>query len=97
MEMHFLIAKYFQKDSNLASAGQIFERWRLANKQYSRSAHSTVLAIRATMSDDMTGRTDDEIMETLYNEDDSLSDFLYAGFLWRQSMSGFTFPSTITS
>jgi hypothetical protein len=75
-EIHFLIAKYLQKDSNLASASQISECWRLAKEQYSCSTCSTVRAIPAKMPQDMTGRTDYEIMETLYNEDDALSGFL---------------------
>jgi hypothetical protein len=69
--MHFLIVNYLQKDVNMESSGQISERWRLANEQYSRSAHSMVRSIRTMMSED----TDDEIMEKLYNEDDALSDF----------------------
>jgi hypothetical protein len=30
----------------------------------------------AMMPEDMAGRTDDELMETFYNEDDALLDFL---------------------
>jgi hypothetical protein len=76
MAMHFLIVKYLQKYANLESAGQISECWRLANEQYSWSTHSTVRAIRDVMPEDMAVRTDDETMETLYNEDDALSDFI---------------------
>jgi hypothetical protein len=35
MAKHLIIAKYFQKDANMESAGQILECWRLANEQYS--------------------------------------------------------------
>jgi hypothetical protein len=76
MAMYFLIAKYMQKDTNMTSASQIYERWRLANEQHSRSARSTVPAIRAMIPEDMADRTDDKSMEKLYNEDDALSDFL---------------------
>jgi hypothetical protein len=80
MAMHFLIVNYLQKYANMESAGQISERWRLTNKQYSQSARSTAGAIRSTMPKDMAGRTDDEIMEKLYNEDDALSDFSLSKF-----------------
>jgi hypothetical protein len=76
MAMHFLIAKYLQKYANMTSAGHISERWRLTNEQYSRSARSNVRSIRDMMPEDMSGRTNGEIMEELYNEDDALSDFL---------------------
>jgi hypothetical protein len=76
MAMHFLIAKYLQKDATMTSASQISERWRLTNEQHSRSTPSMVRAIRTTMHEDMADRTDDDIMEKLYNEDDALSDFL---------------------
>jgi hypothetical protein len=76
MAVHLLIVNYLQKDANMESAGQILERWRLTNENYSRSTRSTVRVIRAMMSEDMAGRTDYEIMEKLYNEDDALSDFL---------------------
>jgi hypothetical protein len=76
MTMHFLFAKYLQKDANMTSASHISERWRFANAQHSCSACSTVSAIRDIMPEDMTDCIDDEIMEKLYNEDDALSDFL---------------------
>jgi hypothetical protein len=76
MEMHFLITKYLRKNANMESAGQISERWCLTNKQNSRYARSTVRTIIAMMPEDMTGRTNDKIMEKLYTEDDALSDFL---------------------
>jgi hypothetical protein len=76
MAMQFLIVGYFQKDANMTPAAQISERWRLDNEKYSQSAHSMVRVIRAIMPDHMAGRTDDEIMEKLYHEDDALSDFL---------------------
>jgi hypothetical protein len=75
---------------------QISERWRLAGEKYLHSAHSTVPVIRGIMPEDMAGRTDDDIMERLYNEDDALLDFLQAGFLWLQKMIGFISPSTRT-
>jgi hypothetical protein len=62
MEMNLLIAKYLQKDTNMESAGQILERWRLVNEQYSWSARSTVHAIRVIMPKYMTGHTDEEIV-----------------------------------
>jgi hypothetical protein len=96
MAIHFLIAKYLQKDSNLASASQISECWRLTNGQYFHSSRFIVHAIRAMMPQDMAGRTDDDFIETLYYEDDALSDFL-ATFMWSQKTSGFAFPSTKTS
>jgi hypothetical protein len=49
MAMYFLIVKYLQKDANMTSASQISEFWRLANKQHSLSARSTVRAIRDVM------------------------------------------------
>jgi hypothetical protein len=76
MPIHFIIVKYLQKDANLASASQTSERWRLTNKQYSHYQRSTVHAIWDMMPQDIAGCTDDEIMETFYNEDDALSDFL---------------------
>jgi hypothetical protein len=82
MVMHFLIAKYLQKDANMTFASQILERWRLTNEQHSRSPRFTVRVMRAMMPEDMADHTDEEIMEKLYNEDDALWDFLLAGFLW---------------
>jgi hypothetical protein len=60
--MNVLIAKYLQQYTNLASAGQISERWCLTNEQYSWYARSTVRVIRAMLPDDMAGCTDDEII-----------------------------------
>jgi hypothetical protein len=77
MAMHFLIANYLQKDANMTSASQISEHWRLANEQYSRSARSTVRAIRDMTPEDMAGCTDDDNTEKLCNEDDVLSDLLF--------------------
>jgi hypothetical protein len=74
--MHFLLAKYFQKYVNMTSAAHITKRWSLTNEKYSQSARSTVHVIRSILSEDMAGRTDDEIIEKLYTEDDALSDFL---------------------
>jgi hypothetical protein len=76
MEMHFLIAKYLQKNTNMTSAAQISERLRLANEKYSRFACSTVRVIRAVLSEDMADRTDDEIMEKKFNEGDAILHFI---------------------
>jgi hypothetical protein len=73
--MHFLIAKYFLDDKNNASATQISERWRLAHEQYYRSAPATARALRTLMPEDWGTQTDEEIMETLYDEDQAISDF----------------------
>jgi hypothetical protein len=73
--MHFLIAKYLRDDKNNATATQISEHWRLAHEQYSRSAPATVRALRNLMPADWVTQTDEEIMETLYNEDEAISDF----------------------
>jgi hypothetical protein len=62
-------------DKNNASTKQISERWRLAHEQYSRSAPATVLALRTLMSADWGTQTNAEIMETLYDEDEAISDF----------------------
>jgi hypothetical protein len=78
--MHFLVAKYLQKDANMTSAAQISKLWRLANEKYSQSSHSTVRTTRAIIPFDMASRTDEEIMEKLYTEDGAPSDFLLAGF-----------------
>jgi hypothetical protein len=37
LAMHFLLAKYLQKDANLTSSSLVSERWRIANEQNSRS------------------------------------------------------------
>jgi hypothetical protein len=73
--MHFLIAKYLRDDKNNASATHILERWRLAHNQYSRSAPATVRALRTLIPADWETQTDEEIMETLYDEDEAISDF----------------------
>jgi hypothetical protein len=73
--MYFLIAKYLRDDKNNATATHITERWRLAHEQYSRSAPATVRALRTLMPADWGTQTDEEIMETLYDEDEAVSDF----------------------
>jgi hypothetical protein len=73
--MHFLIAKYLRDDKNNASATQISERWRLAHEQYSYSAPATVRALRTIMPEDWGNQTDAEIIDTLYDEDEAISDF----------------------
>jgi hypothetical protein len=73
--MHFLITKYLRDDKNNASATQISERWHLAHEQYSRSAPATVRALQTLMPADWDTQTDAEIMETLYDEDEAISDF----------------------
>jgi hypothetical protein len=73
--IHFLIAKYLRNDKNNASATQISVRWRLAHEQYSRSAPATVRALRTLVPSDWGTQTDEEIMETLYDEDEAISDF----------------------
>jgi hypothetical protein len=72
--MHFLLAKHLKKDANLTSSSLVSERWRVANEQNSRSAHSTVRAIRAMLPEEMADGTDDELLE-YYKVDDTLSDF----------------------
>jgi hypothetical protein len=62
MVMQFLIAKYLQKDANMTSSSQISELWRLTNEQHSRSACSTVRAIRAVIPEYMADRIGDKIM-----------------------------------
>jgi hypothetical protein len=76
LAMHFLISIYLQKEKNATSVGQVSERWRVANEQYSRSVRSAVRDIRTMMTTDMVDHTDEEIMQTLYKEDEALSDFL---------------------
>jgi hypothetical protein len=49
LAMHFLLAKHLKKDANLTSLSLVSERWRVANEQNSRSARSTVRAIRAML------------------------------------------------
>jgi hypothetical protein len=73
--MHFLIEKYLRNDKNNATATHISERWCLAHKQYSRSSPATVHALRTLMPADWGTQTDEEIMETLYDEDEAISDF----------------------
>jgi hypothetical protein len=73
--MHFLIVKYLRDDNNNAYASQISERWRLAHEQYSRSAPATVCALWTIMPADWGTQTDVEIMETLYDEYEAISDF----------------------
>jgi hypothetical protein len=73
--MHFLLAKHLKKDANLTSSSLVYERWRVANEQNSRSACSTVRAIRAMLPEEMADRTDDDLLA--YNKvDDTLSDFV---------------------
>jgi hypothetical protein len=79
--MHFLLAKHLQNDANLTSSSLVSERWRIVNEQNSRSARSTVRAIRAMLPEEMADRTDDELLE-YYKVDDTISDFVWAGFLW---------------
>jgi hypothetical protein len=73
--MHFLIAKYLRDDKKNASATHISERWCLAHEQYSRSAPATVRALRNLMPADWGSQTYSQIMETLYDEDEAISDF----------------------
>jgi hypothetical protein len=73
--MHFLLVKHLQKGRQLDVSSLVSERWRIANEQNSRSARSTVRAIRAMLPEDMADRTDDELLE-YYKVDDTLSDFV---------------------
>jgi hypothetical protein len=73
--MHFLLAKHLKKDANLTSSSLVSERWRVANEQNSRSARSTVCAIRSMLPEEMADRTNDELLE-YYKVDDTLSDFV---------------------
>jgi hypothetical protein len=79
--MHFLLVKHLQKDANLTSSRMVSERWRIANGLKSRSARSTVRVIRAMLPEEMADHTDDELME-YYKVEDTLSNFVSAGFLW---------------
>jgi hypothetical protein len=51
------------------------ERWRRAHDQYSGSAPATVRALQTLIPADWGTQTDEEIMETLYTEDEAISDF----------------------
>jgi hypothetical protein len=73
--VHFLLTKHLQNDANLMSSSLVSERWRIANEQNSRSARSTVRAIRAMLPEEMADRTDDELLE-YYKVDDTLSDLV---------------------
>jgi hypothetical protein len=73
--MHFLIAKYLRDDKNNAFATQISELWRMAHARYSCYFPATVRALWTPMSADWGTQTDAEIMETLYDEDEAISDF----------------------
>jgi hypothetical protein len=75
LAVHFLLTKHLQNDANLTSSSLVSERWRIANEQNSRSARSTVRAIRAMLPEEMADRTDDELLE-YYKVDDTLSDFV---------------------
>jgi hypothetical protein len=73
--MHFLLAKHLQKDANLTSLSLVSECWHITNEHNYRFARSTVRAIRAMLPEDMTDRTDEELLE-YYKVDDTLSDFV---------------------
>jgi hypothetical protein len=73
--MYFLLAKHLKKDANLMSSSLVSERWRVANEQNSRYARSTVRAIRAMPPEEISDRTNDELLE-YYKVDDTLSDFV---------------------
>jgi hypothetical protein len=75
LAIHFLLAKYLQKDANLTSSSLVSERWRIVNEQNYRSVRSTFRAIRAMLPEEMADHTDDELME-YYKVDDTLSDFV---------------------
>jgi hypothetical protein len=75
LAIHFLLAKHLQKDANLTSSSLVSEPWRIANEQNSRSAHSTIRAIRAMLPEEMADCTDDELLE-YYKVDDTLLDFV---------------------
>jgi hypothetical protein len=53
LAINFLLAKHLQKDAKLTSSSLVSERWRVANEQNSRSARSTVRAIRAMLPEEM--------------------------------------------
>jgi hypothetical protein len=65
----------------LKSSSLVSERWRITNEQNSHSARSTVRAIRAILPEEMADFTNDELLK-YYKVDDTLSDFVLAGFLW---------------
>jgi hypothetical protein len=73
--MYFLLAKHLKKDANLTSSSLVSERWRVANEHNSRSARSTVRAIRAMLPEEMADLTDDELLK-YFKVDDTLSDFV---------------------
>jgi hypothetical protein len=75
LAMNFLLAKHLKKDANLTSSSLVSERWYVANEQNSRSARSTVRAIRAMLAEEMADRTNDELLE-YYKVEDTLSDFV---------------------
>jgi hypothetical protein len=75
LTMHFLLAKHLKKDANLTSSSLVSERWRVVNEQNSRSARSTVRAIRSMLPEEMDDHTDGELLE-YYKVDDTLSDFV---------------------
>jgi hypothetical protein len=75
LAMYFLLAKHLKNDANLTSSSLVSECWRVVNEQNSRSARSTVQAIRAMLHEAMDDRTDDELLE-YYKVDDTLSDFV---------------------
>jgi hypothetical protein len=69
------IMECLRDDNNNASVKQILERWRLAHDQYSRSAPATVRALQTLMPADWGTQTNAEIMDTLYDEEEAISDF----------------------
>jgi hypothetical protein len=75
LAMHVLLAKHLQKDANVTSSSLVSERWRIVKEQNSRSACSTVRAIRDMLPEEMADRTNDELME-YYKVDDTLSNFV---------------------
>jgi hypothetical protein len=75
LAMHFLLAKHLKKGANMTSSSLVSERWRVANEQNSRSARSTVRAIRAMIPEEMADCNDDDLLE-YYKVDDTLSDFV---------------------
>jgi hypothetical protein len=75
MAVHFLLAKHLQNDANFTSSSLFSERLRIVNEQNSRSARSTVRAIRAMLPEEMADRTNDELLE-YYKDDDTLSYFV---------------------
>jgi hypothetical protein len=75
MAMHFLLGNHLKQDANLTSSRLVSERWLVANEQNSRSARSTVRAIRDMLPEEMADRTDDELLE-YYKVDDTHSYFV---------------------